>query len=146
MPDMAPIRQLAIAYPFIGVLWFVCTVAASPELELFGAVIFLMFGPVFVMGAGIALGLPLRLNRRLSRWWLGNWQVYVLMAATGTGLLVSGFNIPERQVGVIDGIPFDVITHHPGLLTAGCFVLTFLAVNASLPLRRSRRSGNGSAE
>lgn len=140
-PDIAPIKQLAIAYPILAVLWFVCMMSASPGYEFLGAVIFLMVGPIFVMGAGLALGLPVRLNRRLSRWWLGNWRVYILIAAAGAALLISGFNVPERQVGTIDGIPFDVTTPHPGLLTAGCFVLTFLAVNASFPIRFSGRSG-----
>ncbi|KQQ90948.1 hypothetical protein ASF64_02305 [Arthrobacter sp. Leaf137] len=140
---MAPIRQLAIAYPILSVLWFVCLMPASVGYEFLGTIILLLFGPIFVMGAGIALGLPLRLNRRLSSWWLGNWGLYVLIAAAGAGLLISGFNISERQVGEIDGIPFDVTTPHPGFLTAGCFALTFLAVNASFRLRR--RGGHGRA-
>ncbi|WP_208760043.1 hypothetical protein [Paenarthrobacter nitroguajacolicus] len=57
-----------------------------------------MIGPILVMGAGVALGLPVR----LSRWWLGNWRVYLLIAAAGAALLISGFKIPERQVGVIE--------------------------------------------
>lgn len=145
MPNIAPISQLAIAYPILTVLWFVCMMSASPGYEFLGTVIFLMIGPIFVMVAGVALGLPVRLNRRLSRWWLGNWRVYILIAAAGAGLLISGFNLPERQVGEIDGIPFDVITPHSGLLTAGCFVLTFLAVNASLPFRFSGRTGQDRA-
>ncbi|MFC9770293.1 MULTISPECIES: hypothetical protein [unclassified Pseudarthrobacter] len=141
MPDIAPIRQLAIAYPFVSVLLFVCLMPASAGYEFLGAIILLLFGPIFVMGAGIALGLPLRLNRRLSSWWLGNWGLYVLIAAAGAGLLLAGFNISARQVGEVDGIPFDVTTPHPGLLTAGCFALTFLAVNASF--RLGGRSGPG---
>jgi len=141
MPDIAPMSQLATAYPILGVLWFVCMMSASPGYEFLGAVILLMIGPFFVMGAGVVLGLPVRLNRRLSRWWLGNWRVYILIAAAGAGLLISGFNVQERQVGSIDGVPYDVTTPHPGLLMAGCFVLTFLAVNASLPFRFSGRTG-----
>ncbi|ELT42945.1 hypothetical protein G205_21349 [Arthrobacter nitrophenolicus] len=140
---MAPISQLAIAYPFLTVLWFVCIMLVSPIYEFLGAVILLVVGPIFVMGVGVALGLPVRLNRRLSRWWLGNWRLYICIAAAGAGLLISGFNISERQVGTVDGIPFDVTTPHSGLVTAGCFVLTFLAVNASF--RFSGRSNTESA-
>ncbi|MBT2248224.1 hypothetical protein JHV56_05865 [Arthrobacter sp. BHU FT2] len=142
---MASIKQLAIAYPILAALWFVCMMTTSPGYEFLGTVIFLIIGPIFVMGAGVVLGLPVRLNRRLSRWWLGNWRVYILIAAAGVGLLILGFNVPQRQVGAIEGIPFDVTTPHPGLLTAGCFVLTFLTVNASLPARFGSRSGQNRA-
>ena len=130
MPDMAPVSQLAIAYPFLAALWLVGVMSTSPGYEFVGTVIFLMIGPTFIMGVAVALGLPLRLNRQLSLWWLGNWPTYFLMAAAGVGLLIAGFNTPERQVGTIDGLPFDVTTPHTGFVLTGCFTLTFLAVNA----------------
>jgi hypothetical protein len=97
MPDMAPVSQLAIAYPFVAALWLVGVMSASPGYEFLGTVIFLMIGPTFIMGVAVATGLPVRLNRRLSRWWLGNWPVYLLIGAAGAGLLIAGFNTPERQ-------------------------------------------------
>ncbi|UKA52122.1 hypothetical protein LFT48_21005 [Arthrobacter sp. FW305-123] len=130
MPDMAPVSQLAIAYPFLTVLWLVAAMATSPGYEFLGTILFLMIAPSFVMGMGVVVGLPVRLNRRLSRWWLGNWPIYIVIAAAGAGLMIAGFNTPERQIGMVDGMPYDVTTRHTGLVLSGCFVLTFLAVNA----------------
>ncbi|MDI2033753.1 hypothetical protein [Paenarthrobacter nitroguajacolicus] len=96
---MAPISQLAIAFPFLAALWLECVMAASPGYEFLGTLLFLMVGPIFVMGVAVAVGLPLRLNRRLSRWWSGNVLIYILLAAVGTALVVAGFNTPEHQVG-----------------------------------------------
>jgi hypothetical protein len=141
MPDMAPVSQLAIAYPFVAALWLVGVMSASPGYEFLGTVIFLMIGPTFIMGVAVATGLPVRLNRRLSRWWLGNWPVYLLIGAAGAGLLIAGFNTPERQIGTIDGLPFDVTTSHQGFVLTGCFALTFLAVNAGR--RTSVKAGKG---
>ncbi len=141
MPDMAPVSQLAIAYPFLAALWLVGVLSTSPGYEFLGTVIFLMFGPTFIMGVAVALGLPLRLNRRLSLWWLGNWPMYLLIAGAGAGLLIAGFNTPERQIGTMDGLPFDVTTSHPGFVLTGCFALTFLAVNAGR--RATRKTGKG---
>lgn len=90
------------------------------------------------MGLAVALGLPLRLNRRLSLWWVGNWAVYIVLAVAGALLLVWGYNKPERQVGEIDGFTYDVVLPDAGLLMGGCFLVTFLAVNAGFP-RRSHR-------
>ena len=132
---MAPISQLAIAYPILAALWLVCVMSASPGYEFLGTLIFLMVGPTFVMAVAVAVGLPLRLNRRLSRWWLGNTLVYLLLATVGVGLIVSGFNTPEHKVGDIDGYHYDVVTSHGGLLIGGCFVLTFLAVTAGFTRR-----------
>ncbi|UXM91657.1 hypothetical protein [Paenarthrobacter sp. JL.01a] len=82
------------------------------------------------MAFAVAVGLPLRLNRWLSRWWLGNYKAYILTAAGGAALIASGFITSEHRVGVMDGYHYDVVTRHGGMLIGGCFVLTFLAVNA----------------
>ncbi|WP_051420914.1 hypothetical protein [Paenarthrobacter nicotinovorans] len=136
---MAPISQLAIAYPFLAAMWLFTMMSASPGYEFLGSLLFLMFWPGFAIGIAVAAGLPIRLNRRLSGWWLGNWGIYILIAAAGAGLLVVGYIKPERQVGEIDGAPYDVVIPDGGLLMAGCFLLTFLAVNAGLPSRRGRK-------
>lgn len=115
--------------------------STSPGYEFLGTLIFLMIGPTFIMGVAVVPGLPVRLSRRLSRWWLGNWPLYLLIAAVGLGLLITGFNTPERQIGTVDGLSFDVTTPHSGLVLSGCFVLTFLAVNAGR--RAPGRAGKG---
>lgn len=143
-PDMAPVSQLAIAYPFLTAMWFVCVMSASPGYEFLGSLIFLMIGPIFFMGAGVALGLPLRLNRRLSRWWLGNAPMYILLLAAGVALIVFGFNTPIRQVVETDGHHYNAVTPHGGLIMGGCFIITFLAVNAAFPLRLKKRTSHGS--
>ncbi|MDP9935609.1 hypothetical protein J2T11_001963 [Paenarthrobacter nicotinovorans] len=140
---MAPISQLAIAFPFLAALWFVSVMAASPGYEFLGTVLFVMIGPIFAMTVAVAVGLPLRLNRRLSRWWLGNTLVYILLAAAGVGLIIAGFNTPEHQVGDIDGYHYDVVTRHTGFLMSGCFIVTFLAVNAGFPRRIRKRPRTG---
>jgi len=137
-PDMAPVSQLAIAYPFLGAMWLVVMMSASPTYEFLGSLLFLMIGPIFAMGLAVALGLPLRLNHRLSLWWVGNWATYIVLAVAGALLLVWGYNKPERQVGEIDGFTYDVVLPDAGLLMSGCLLLTFLAVNAGFP-RRSKR-------
>lgn len=138
-PDMAPIAQLAIAYPFMATMWFVCVMAASPGYEFLGTLLFLLIGPPFLMGVAVAVGLPLRLNRRLSRWWLGNAPMYILLAVAGATLIISGFNTPERHIGDIDGYHFDVVTSHGGMLMGGCLIINFLVVSASFPLRFRKR-------
>ncbi|XAS72208.1 hypothetical protein VUN82_24575 [Micrococcaceae bacterium Sec5.1] len=64
--------------------------------------------------------------------------MYIVLAVAGALLLVWGYNKPERQVGEIDGFTYDVVLPDAGLLMGGCFLVTFLAVNAGFP-RRSHR-------
>jgi hypothetical protein len=145
-PGVAPIHQFAVAYPFLAVMWLVCGMAASSGGELSGILLAAVVFPIFTMVFAVAVGLPLRLNRWLSRWWLGNYKAYILTAAGGAALIASGFMTSEHRVGVMDGYHYDVVTRHGGMLIGGCFVLTFLAVNAGFRRRTTpEEGGNRSA-
>ncbi|MEV7662617.1 hypothetical protein [Paenarthrobacter sp. NPDC089316] len=108
--------------------------------ELPGIFLAALLGPIFVMAVAVAVGLPLRLNRRLSRWWLGNLKAYILTVAGGAALIISGYIKLQRQSGANDGDQYAALTPDVGLIIGGCFVLTFLAVNAGFTQRTTREA------
>ncbi|BCW60928.1 hypothetical protein StoSoilB20_42750 [Arthrobacter sp. StoSoilB20] len=143
---VASFRQIAVVYPFVATAW-IAAMLTPPMIgvdTILGVLLAVTHVPVFAIGLALLTGLPLRLNQRLSRWWMGNGRCYILLAAAATLLMISGYSRRIRQTGVIDGMPYDEVTPDMGLVAAGCFIITFLAVNASLPLRFKKRTDVGS--
>ncbi|MCD4853172.1 hypothetical protein LN996_20330 [Arthrobacter sp. AK01] len=135
---VASMAQLAITYPFVGAAW-IAAMLASPMIGTASGVLLAMIHlPIFAIALGVLLGLPLRLHARTPQWWMGNGRLYVMIAAAAAGLMISGYTRRVRLTGVIEGVPYDELTPDIGLVLCGCFVLTFLLVNASLPLRWSK--------
>lgn len=141
---MTNFGQLGIALALLAPTWVMIQVSLTSDYDgLAGIVGFLLGGviiPTLAIVAVIVLGLPVRLAPRLNRWWAGNGHAHTAIASVAVGLMVAGIVKTQRQVGILDGVAYDVVTPDPGLLCGGWFLLAFLLVNAALPLRWRRRT------
>lgn len=140
---VAPFGQLALAFamlaPSWGLIQMSLTVAYDGLPSMVGLALGSLMVPVLTILAVVVLGVPVRLIPWASRRWSGNGRLYVAIAVIGLGLMAAGSLVGVRQVGTENGIAYDTFTPEPSLLYSGWFLLAFLLVNASLPIRWTRR-------
>jgi hypothetical protein len=140
------VSQLGMAFAVLAPTWFILQmslmVAYDGLLSMIGLVLVSIMIPIVAIVAAIAAGLPLRLVPAINRWWAGNGRTYVSIAAVAVGLVAAGLIKTVRQVGEVDGVSYNALTPDPILVCGGWFLLAFLLVNASLPLRWTNRVGS----
>ncbi|UKA49873.1 hypothetical protein LFT48_21010 [Arthrobacter sp. FW305-123] len=143
---MTPVAQLALTFALLAPSWFVLQTSLMAAydglLSMIGLALTSVIVPLMAIVASITVGLPLRFIPAVNRWWAGNARIYISIAAIAVGLIAAGLVKTVRQVGELDGIPYDATTPDPMLLCCGWLLLAFLLVNASLPLRWTRESGS----
>ncbi|WP_223944243.1 hypothetical protein [Arthrobacter sp. StoSoilB20] len=141
---LAPFSQLALAFAVLAPTWvsfqFSLMVGYDGLLSFIGLALSGLIIPPLAIVAAVVVGLPLRLIPAVNRWWSGNLRVYASLATITIGLMAAGFVMTVRQVGDLDGIAYDTVTPDPYLLCAGWLLAALLLVNASLPLRWSKKS------
>ncbi|MBT2588206.1 hypothetical protein [Arthrobacter sp. ISL-95] len=141
-----PVGQLALAFAVLAPSWFILQASLMVDydglLSMIGVILTTVIMPIIAIVAAITVGLPLRLVPAINRWWAGNARTYVSIAAIAVGLIAAGFIKTVRQIGEMDGIPYDTVTPDPTLVCGGWFLLALLLVNASLPLRWTNRAGS----
>ncbi|MBT2532403.1 hypothetical protein J7E83_09730 [Arthrobacter sp. ISL-48] len=139
---MTPFGQLALAFAMLAPSWCVIqislAVAYDGLLSLVGLVLSGLIMPAFTILGVVVLGVPIRLIPWVDRRWAGNGWVYASIAAIALGLMAAGFLTRVRQIGSGNGIDYDILTPDPSLLCSGWFLLAFVLVNASIPLRWTR--------
>ncbi|MFJ6535811.1 hypothetical protein ACIQH5_06235 [Paenarthrobacter sp. NPDC091711] len=143
---MMPVSQLALAFAVLAPTWFIMQVAFMVAydglLSMIGLMLASALMPIAAIAGAITIGLPLRLVPALNRWWAGNGRAYISIAAIAVGLVIAGCVKTVRQLGEVDGIPYDTFAPDPTLMCGGWLLLAFLLVNASLPLRWANRAGS----
>lgn len=110
-------------------------------LTLIGFTVMTVLAPWITVCAAALFGLPIRLIPALRRWWTSNGEVGLAGVVIGYGLVLAGSFSRHRETGVVDGVPYDVLSPDMGLLFAGWLVFGFFIVNTWIPLRWYGRRG-----
>ncbi|MFJ4285662.1 hypothetical protein ACIPY0_08455 [Paenarthrobacter nicotinovorans] len=137
--------QMAVGLIVMTPLWIYIhlslTVTYDGVLTLIGFTVMTVLAPWITVCAAALFGLPIRLIPALRRWWTSNGEVGLAGVVIGYGLVLAGSFSRHRETGVVDGVPYDVLSPDMGLLFAGWLVFGFFIVNTWIPLRWYGRRG-----
>ncbi|SDT53495.1 hypothetical protein SAMN04489743_3445 [Pseudarthrobacter equi] len=139
---LAPLGQLVLALALMAPSWCIIQLSLTVDYDGLLSLVGLALSGLVVAAVAIVslvvLGLPVRLIPWVNRRWAGNARAYVAVSAIAVGLMTAGCLMRVPHVGGENGIHYSVLTPDPVLLCGGWFLLAFLMVNASLPLRWTR--------